>query len=78
MIIENYMSEVNNPNNKDRQDLIVKLKNKFIEMYQIDTHAVFSGNKMYILMFDTLQENAATPTEPKEGQQTQVENSNGY
>lgn len=78
MIIENYMSEVNNPNNKDRQDLIVKLKNKFIEMYRIDTHAVFSGNKMYILMFDTLQENAATPTEPKEGQQTQVENSNGY
>lgn len=40
-----------------REELIKKLKHRFIEQFQIDTSAVFTGNRIYILMFDLKQPN---------------------
>lgn len=65
-IITTYLEEINNPKNINRQDLINKIKKKFIELYNIDTAAVFSGNRVYILMFD-LTINDESPTEPIDG-----------
>lgn len=67
-IIETYVTELNNPNNTDRQELLLKLKKRFTLLHGIDTTAVFCGNRLYILMFDLNDtENKDSPTEPIDG-----------
>ena len=66
-IIETYTSKLNKPKYSNRQELIIQLKKRFINLYNIDTTVVFSGNHMYILMFDLDKPNTASPTEPTEG-----------
>lgn len=69
-IITTYINKVNKPKNTNRVELINKLKRRFIEQFEIDTSVVFTGNRIYILMFDLKQPNSGTPTEPlKEAQQ---------
>lgn len=70
-IVDTYINKLNNPKNTNRQELLNKLKKRFIESHNIDTTTVFSGNKIYILMFDLDKENSNTATEPKEGTQIQ-------
>lgn len=75
-IIDTYIQKLNNPKNTDRQQLINKLKMRFIEAHNIDTTAVFSGNRLYILMFDLNEENSVVATEPIEGTQILATNDN--
>lgn len=63
-IINTYCRKLNNPKNKDRNELIAKLKRRFINQYNIDTTIVFSGNRFYILMFDMDDPEEPSPTEP--------------
>lgn len=63
-IICTYLNEINNPNNTNRQELLDKLRKRFVDNHNIDTIAVFSGNKIYILMFDLEQRDHISPTEP--------------
>lgn len=51
-IITTYVNKLNKNGNNDRQHLIDKLKKRFINNYRIDTAIVFSGNSIYIFMFD--------------------------
>lgn len=74
-IIETYTNKFNKPKYTNRQELIVQLKKRFINLYNIDTTVVFSGNHMFILMFDLDKPNTTSPTEPTEGL---VIHSNGY
>lgn len=51
-IINTYVNELNNPANTNREELLVQLRKKFIYNYRVETTAVFTGNKVYILIFD--------------------------
>ena len=62
-VINTYINELNDPKNINREELLVKLRKKFINNYSIDTTAVFSGNRVYILMFE-LDSQDISPTEP--------------
>jgi hypothetical protein len=62
MIINTYIAKLNNPKNTDRQELVTKLRKKFKTEYNIDTTAVFSGNRLYILMFDLELPHSTSPT----------------
>lgn len=67
-IIESYITTLNEDVKTDRQDLINKLKKKFVDLYNIDSTPVFSGNRLYILMFDMEEPlTKESPTEPTEG-----------
>lgn len=66
-IIETYTKKLNKPKYSNRQELIIQLKKRFINLYNIDTTVVFSGNNMYILMFDLDKPNTTSPTVPTEG-----------
>lgn len=63
-IINTYINELNNTTNNDREDLIIKLRKRFIDNFNLDTTAIFSGNRVYILIFELDVENAISPTEP--------------
>lgn len=68
-IVETYNTKINK-DNTDRHELLLKLKKRFLYLYNIDTTVVFSGNRMYILMFDLNEsQNKESPTEPTEGTQ---------
>lgn len=56
---------MNNPKNSDREALLKKLKEKFISEHNVDTTAVFSGSRMYILMFDLDIPDSPTATRPR-------------
>lgn len=62
-IISTYIEEVNNPNNADREATILKIRKRFVDLWKIDTTAVFTQNRLYILMFD-LDSDQDSPTEP--------------
>lgn len=68
LIINTYVTKINKPKNTNRDELITKLRKRFIQLYNIDTTLAFSGNKMYILMFDLDQPNSDSPTEPTTGE----------
>jgi DNA topoisomerase IB len=72
MIIDTYIDKINNPKHTNREELIQKLRKKFIKQYNIDTSAVFSGNRLYILMFDINSPQSISPTEPTHGTGTQI------
>lgn len=63
-IINTYIRKLNKPKNTNREELLDKLKRRFIGQYNIDTVAVFSGNRVYILMFDIEEPDEPSPTEP--------------
>ena len=67
-IIETYITTINEDVKTDRQELINKVKKRFVDLYNIETTPVFSGNRLYILMFD-MEESPSkeSPTEPTEG-----------
>lgn len=62
-IIDNYLADINNPKNVNREEAILGLRRKFIDLWRIDTAAVFTQNRLYILMFD-LDSDQDSPTEP--------------
>lgn len=63
-IINTYIRKLNKPKHTNRDELLSKLKKRFLSQYKIDTTAVFSGNRVYILMFDVEDPNEPSPTEP--------------
>lgn len=64
-IITTYLNEINNPTNINRQELLIRLRKRFVDNHNVDTVAVFSGNKIYILMFDLEHSDPHhSPTEP--------------
>lgn len=67
LIINTYITKLNKPKNTNREDLLKKLKKRFIQLYNIDTTVAFSGNRIYILMFDLDLPNSESPTEPTHG-----------
>lgn len=62
-IISTYLDKVNNPKYSNREEIINKLRKKFVDLWKIDTTAVFTQNRLYILMFD-LDSDFDSPTEP--------------
>lgn len=65
IIINTYVNKLNKPKNTNREELLLKLRKRFITEYNIDTSvSFFSGNRIYILMFDMESTDAASPTEP--------------
>ena len=75
-IITTYVNKINQPSHTNREDLIKKLKKRFTEDFQIDTTAVFSGNRLYILMFDLADPDGTSPTEPTHGHTYSISHSN--
>lgn len=64
MIVNTYVEKLNKPKNTNREELIAKLKKKFIQEYNVETTVSFVGNNwIYILMFDLENENSQSPTE---------------
>ena len=59
-----YLNEINDSKNTNRQELLDKLRKRFVDNYNVDTVAVFSGNNIYILMFDLEEKDHHSPTEP--------------
>lgn len=65
-IINKFKHEINKTSNTNREELLKKLRRRFIDDFEIDTTVVFFGSYMYILMFDLTQPDATSPTEPKD------------
>lgn len=65
-IIQSYLEKINKPKNTNREQVILQLRKKFIDLWRIDTTAVFTQNRLYILMFD-LNADEDSPTEPTSG-----------
>lgn len=66
MIVDTYIYKLNKDNKINREELIAKLRKRFVSQYAIDTIAHFSGNRLYILMFD-LENPTTSPTQPIQG-----------
>lgn len=66
-IVTTYVNKLNKNENKDRQLLIDKLKKRFVDNFRINTAVVFSGNRVYILMFDLDNPEFTTATQPFDG-----------
>lgn len=64
MIIDTYIHKLNKTNNTNRDELITKLRKRFISQYSIDTVAHFSGSRLYLLMFDLEDPMTSSPTQP--------------
>lgn len=62
-IINTYINELNNPANTDREELLTQLRKRFMYNYRADTTAVFTGNRVYILIFDMELQDHSSPTE---------------
>lgn len=69
LIINTYVTKINKPKHVNREELLQKLRKKFVQLYNIDTTVVFSGNRMYVLMFDLDKPLSISPTEPLHGEQ---------
>lgn len=65
-IINAYINTLNDENNANikREELVQKLRKKFINNFNIDTQVLFTGNRMYILMFDLDNPDTDSPTRP--------------
>uniref|UniRef100_A0AAR5PHC2 Pre-C2HC domain-containing protein n=1 Tax=Dendroctonus ponderosae TaxID=77166 RepID=A0AAR5PHC2_DENPD len=63
-IINKYKHQMNNASNANREELIIKLRKRIIDDFDVDTSVVFFGNHMYILMIDMLSPDRSSPTEP--------------
>lgn len=64
LIINTYINKLNKPKNTNREELIQKLRKKFITEYNIETSVTFvSNNRIYILMFDMDLNDFNSPTE---------------
>lgn len=64
-IINSYVNELNDPKVTNREELLVQLRKRFVNNFRVDSVAVFSGNRIYILMFDLEQADShRSPTEP--------------
>lgn len=72
-IINTYLRKLNKPKNTNREELIQKLKKRFINEFNVDTSIVFTGNRALIFMFDLDDPNSISPTEPKQGDVTTVQ-----
>lgn len=72
MVLHTYSSKINNEKCTNRQELINKLKTKFIDHYNIDTIVSFSGTHMYIIMLDPTDLSSPSPTEPIRGKQVTI------
>lgn len=72
-MINTYLRKLNKPKNTNREELLIKLRRRFINQYNIDTITVFSGNRVYIMMFDIEDPEEPTPTEPVD-QSRQIQN----
>lgn len=66
-IINTYINKVNKRKNTCREELIAKLKQRFIIEFKVDTSVVFSGSRMYILMFSLENPELPSPTETTTG-----------
>ncbi|XP_045462412.1 uncharacterized protein LOC123672365 [Harmonia axyridis] len=64
MIIDTYIHKLNKNKNTNREELIAKLRKRFVDQYSIDTVAHFSGNRLYLLMFDLESPSSISPTQP--------------
>lgn len=77
VIINTYVDELNKPESMNRDELLKKLRQKFISQFNIETTVSFVGNNwIYILMFDLEENNESSPTEPipgKNNSQVQVQ-----
>lgn len=72
-IINTYVRKLNKPKHINREELIQKLKKRFIWEYNIDTSLVFpGGSKVYIFMFDLDSPDQNSPTEPIQGKISSV------
>ena len=70
-IIDTYTTEINDNKLTNRDELIRKLQQRFLDLYKIETTAVFSGSRLYVLMFDILENKPSSPTQPN-SQATQI------
>lgn len=66
-ILDTYTNEINQQISLDRKVLIEKLKKRFADNFKIDTTVVFSGSRMYILMFDLENPTSEVATQPTYG-----------
>lgn len=71
-ILNTYINKLNKEKNTQREELIGKLRKRFVTQHNIDTIAHFSGNRVYILMFDLDEPLSISPTQPIEGNNAQV------
>ena len=68
IIINTYVNKLNKPKNTNREELIQKLRKRFITEYNIETSITFvSNNRIYILMFDMDLNDFNSPTETVPG-----------
>lgn len=67
LIINTYINKLNKEKYTDREELIKKLRKRYIFLYNIDTICHFSGTRLYILMFDLDEPLTISPTQPIEG-----------
>lgn len=64
-IINSYVNELNDPKVTNREELLIQLRKRFVNNFKIDSVAIFSGNRIYILMFDLEHTDShQSPTEP--------------
>ena len=49
-IVNTYCRKLNKPKNTNRNELLHKIKKRFISQYNVDTTVVFTGNRFYVLM----------------------------
>lgn len=77
-IINKYTNSLNNPKHTNRDELIQKLRKRFIRDFDMDTRTMFTGNFVYILMFDLKNSPSLSPTEPTDDiRQTVINLNNG-
>lgn len=68
VIVNTYVHKLNKPENINRNELLEKLRKKFINEYNVETSVTFVGNnRIYILMFDIDNNDYNSPTEPIHG-----------
>lgn len=74
LIINTYVEKLNRPKNVNRGELLMKLRKKFIDEYNIETSVTFVGNNwVYVLMFDLEKNDQISPTETiSEGNSSRV------
>lgn len=63
VIINTYVSKINNPKSANREELLKKLNQKLIAEHIVDTTVVFSGSRMYVLLFDLNIANSSAATQ---------------
>ena len=70
-IVNTYLFQLNTQKDSNREALINKLRDHFIDVYQIETIVNFvSGHHMYVLMIDLLDTTIPSPTLPTLGRQS--------